>query len=195
LYEIIPQLLGFASEVLAYLPYTHMGDVLFIIYHISCITAVEGPQILERFHWFLVKSGLTDSAEYDVDENTCEDILEAAASTSPYPASLQSLAILNSPEFDLKAFSDLCAEASSMVLLFRLKNFLKQSYSISDERLSEYIPNEKEKNSDKILCSPDRRHDFSSSVENSYFDDPASGQKKIRQECFDKTVCHISCKG
>ena len=42
-------LLSYASEVLAHLPYENISDPLFIIYQISCITAVQGAQLLDRF--------------------------------------------------------------------------------------------------------------------------------------------------
>lgn len=42
-------LLAFASQILAHLPYTSLCDPLFIIYHSSCITALDGNEILVRF--------------------------------------------------------------------------------------------------------------------------------------------------
>ncbi len=42
-------LLLFASQILAHLPYNSLSDPLFIIYHSSCICALDGNEILVRF--------------------------------------------------------------------------------------------------------------------------------------------------
>ena len=42
-------LLAFASEILAHLPYTSLNDPLFIVYHSSCISALDGQAIVSQF--------------------------------------------------------------------------------------------------------------------------------------------------
>jgi len=42
-------LLAFASEILAHLPYSALNDPLFIVYHTSCITALDGQTIINQF--------------------------------------------------------------------------------------------------------------------------------------------------
>lgn len=42
-------MLAFAAEILAHLPYTALNDPLFIVYHATNITALEGAQLLGDF--------------------------------------------------------------------------------------------------------------------------------------------------
>ena len=42
-------MLAFASEILGNLPYTSLSDPLFIVYHSSCIAALDGQSVLTQF--------------------------------------------------------------------------------------------------------------------------------------------------
>ena len=137
-------LLSFSAQVLAYLPYTSVGDPLFIQHHITAIVALQGPQLQDRLAAFLRPHGLASSDELD-DTNAEEDALERAAKTKA-PSRCQLAAPLNAENFDWPTFVDLCKEASSLALLLRLKNFLKKRYNLTEARCLEYNPESKERN-------------------------------------------------
>lgn len=144
-------LLSFASQVLAYLPYTSAGDPLFIQHHISNIVALQGPQLQDRLANFLRPHGLASSDELD-DPNAEEDALERAAKTKS-PIKTQLAAPLTQEGFDWPAFIDLCKEASSLALLLRLKNFLKTRYHLTEARCMEYNPESKDKSFGRHIIS------------------------------------------
>lgn len=77
----------------------------------------------------------------------------------------------NKSKFDgeqLQKFADLCAEASSFTLMLRLKSFLRDAYSgITEHRLREYLPNEKERIADRKVVMMDVPK-FDSKIESSY---------------------------
>jgi cohesin loading factor subunit SCC2 len=138
-------LLSFASEVLAYLPYNHLGDVLCILHTISSIVDLRGSDILSKLSEFLFSVGITNQK----DGLNKRDIVEKAASKK-YPSKCNGLEALRNPDFDSENFIELCAEASSLTLLLRVGAFLRSSYAgATVARLSEYHPGEKERPSDR----------------------------------------------
>lgn len=139
-------LLSFTAEIIAHLPYNHLGDVLFIVHHVSGNIAMEGNDFMMRFAEFLYPFGLTNNEDGDLTE---EDIIEKAA-RGKSSSQKNVLKIIQSKKFDISKFADMCAEASVMVLLLRLKLHLRQAYSgVTEVRLREYLPNEKEKITDR----------------------------------------------
>jgi len=126
-------LLAFASEILAHLPYTALNDPLFIVYHSSSITALDGQSIINQFAE-LLGGDLCDP-------NSEEDDIEQAANKKkgnfdPNEFALQS----KSAEF-----GQLCVNACRILPLLQLKIFLRKAYNISEQRMTEYVPSEKER--------------------------------------------------
>lgn len=133
-------MLSFMSEVIAYLPYNHLGDVLFIVHKISAITSLEGNEILSKLNSFLGPCGMAndDSDLAEVDE------LERASMTSN-PSKAKGI-----KKIDPTKFSELCSEASAIVLLLRLSAFLCEAYTgVTNARLRSFLPGEKERISDR----------------------------------------------
>ena len=126
-------LLAFASEILAHLPYTALNDPLFIVYHSSSITALDGQSIINQFAE-LLGGDLCDP-------NSEEDDIEQAANKKkgnfdPNEFALQS----KSAEF-----GQLCVNACRILPLLQLKIFLRKAYNLSEQRMTEYVPSEKER--------------------------------------------------
>lgn len=125
-------LLAFATEILAHLPYTALNDPLFIVYHLSCITALDGQSIINQFAELLGGD--------ECDPNAGEDDIERAAKKKGK---------FDPKEFDLEsksaAFGQLCINACRILPLLQLKDFLRKAYNISEQRISEYVPSEKER--------------------------------------------------
>lgn len=133
-------MLSFMSEVIAYLPYNHLSDVLFIAHKISAITSLEGNEILTKMNSFLRPCGMAndDSDLAEVDE------LEKASMT-PNPSRAKGI-----KKIDPTKFSELCSEASAIVLLIRLSAFLCEGYTgVTNARLRSFIPGEKERIADR----------------------------------------------
>jgi hypothetical protein len=142
--NVLP-LLSFTSEVVAYLPYSHLENVLFIVHHISGIISVQGNDLLSRLTSFLSQYGLSNN---DTDPNE-KDKIERAASTKN-PSKAKGLIGITKSSFDIDSFRNICADSIGYVLLLRLSNFLHESYSgVTKSRLSEYLPGEKERISDR----------------------------------------------
>jgi cohesin loading factor subunit SCC2 len=145
-------LLSFAAQMLAHLPYNTASDPLFIIYHVSSTVAIQGAQLLDRLSSFLRNYGLSGSDEFD-DHNTNEDALEKAAK-GEVPSRKKEAALVNKASFDVERFAKLCGEASAIVLLLRLKLFLRKVYNLSETRCLEYSPDAKERICDKGVSAP-----------------------------------------
>jgi cohesin loading factor subunit SCC2 len=123
-------MLAFASEILGNLPYTSLSDPLFIVYHSSCIAALDGQGVLTQFAELL--GG-------DVcDPNSEEDDIEKSSNQGKF----------NAAELGLEAkgaeFGQLCVEAARILPLLKLKQFLRKAYNISEARVTSYVPSEKE---------------------------------------------------
>merc|ERR1711865_529159 len=90
---------------------------------------------------YLRPYGLASADELD-ESNTEEDDLEVAVKDHyPYPA--RNIAVLSKKSFDQLEFSHLCSEAGCLVLLLRLKCFLKETYNLSESRCTGYNPDAK----------------------------------------------------
>lgn len=155
-------LLSFVSQILAHLPYSSSCDPLFIIHKIGSVVTLQGTQILEQLASLLRPVGLASSDEYD-ETNFDEDALEQAA-RSKFPTRTHEAKELTKGEFDTKAFQKLCHEGSALVLLLRLKNFLKQLYHLSDTRILSYDPSAKDRAVEKNLIKADTTKPFDSSI-------------------------------
>jgi len=160
-------LLCYASQMLAHLPYTASMDPLFIIYHVSNAITVHGEPLLQYIVRYLgphlAEIGGVEN-EDDEDIILEEDILEKAAK-SKTPSRTKAARVLENPNFDFEFFAQLCAKAATMILLLRLKQFLKKVYSLSEARCTEYTPCDKEKFSDKSINIPEDIPIFNNKIE------------------------------
>lgn len=155
-------LLAFASEILAHLPYTALNDPLLIIYHSSCITALDGQSIIHQFAKLL--GG--DSC----DPNTGEDDLERATKKGKFDP--KDFGLKSKKKADL--FSQLCVNACRILPLLQLKQFLRKAYNISEARMMEYVPSEKERVHEKGVSLSELTPAFSCN-----FDPIFDAEKKI----------------
>lgn len=160
--EDIP-LLSFTAQVLAYLPYKVPSDPLFIIYSINSALALRGPDLLDRLASFLRPYGLSSADEMD-DTNYEEDILEAAAKNSS-PRRTKEVRRVLGTDFDIKAFSSLCAEAAAQTLLLRLKLFLREAYDFNEARILGFNPEAKEIAEKAISKAPTLKFDSALTME------------------------------
>ena len=135
-------LLSFTAQVLAYLPYKVASDPLFIIYTVTSVLALRGPDLLDRFANFLRPYDLSSADAMD-DTNYKEDELELAAQRD-VPHHAKEATPLLQADFDTKAFSSLCAEAAAQTLLLRLKSFLRQAYDFNESRIFGFNPESKD---------------------------------------------------
>jgi len=135
----------------AHLPYSSSGDPLFIIYHISGIVAVEGAELLDQFRKLLFPHNLTNSDEEDIDHSMIDELEKSLDKKSPNWKKTKS--ILKQKSFEQSRFIHLCTKASVLVLLMRLKQFLKNAYYLTDTRCMEYSPFEKETIRDRTITA------------------------------------------
>lgn len=141
-------LLSFASQILAHLPYTAVGDPLFIIHKLDSIVTLQGAELIDRFASVLRTVGLGEDA---LDElNVGEDALERAAK-SKFPSRTNEATLLSKEKFDFARFTRLCNEGAALILLLRLKSFLRRLFNLSESRMQEYDPTAKGKH--VVLCS------------------------------------------
>ena len=153
-------MLSFTSEVIAYLPYNHLGDVLFIIHNIAGVLSLEGNETMSRLMSFLRPYGLSN----DDGDPTEEDKLERAA-LKPNPSKSKGLGAMTKKSFDAAKFADLCAEASALVLLLRLSDFLREAYSgATHTRVLAYLPGEKERITDRGISQINNVTPFNSKI-------------------------------
>jgi len=146
-------LLSYTSQVLAYLPYSVASDALYIIYYISSNIALQGADLLDKFAAFLRPHGLASDDEYD-EVNSEADQLEVAANNHyPQPASHITSFSEGKPPFDVSEFSELCSEAGCLILLLRLKSFLRVAYNLSESRCIGFNPEKKDIGEKPILKS------------------------------------------
>jgi hypothetical protein len=80
--------------------------------------------------------------------------------------------------FDLEQVSHICAEASSIILLLRLKVFLTKAYNVSEARVRDYLPDDKEKLSDRGLSPIGEFQRFDANIKV----DCEKSSKKIRHK-------------
>jgi cohesin loading factor subunit SCC2 len=99
-------LLAFAAQILAHLPYNCTADPLFIVYHVSCITALEGNELLVRFAEMLGN---------DVcDPNVAEDELEKTSKLKNPKSSAFVSKLIEDVNFDASEFGALCSKAAAL---------------------------------------------------------------------------------
>ena len=146
-------LLAFASEILAHLPYTALNDPLLIIYHSSCITALDGQTIINQFAE-LLGGDLCDP-------NSGEDGLECATKTGNFDP--KDFGLKSKKSTDL--FGQLCVNACRILPLLHLKSFLRKGYNISESRMTEYVPSEKERIHEKGVSISDSTPAFSCNLD------------------------------
>mmetsp|Transcript_19722 Transcript_19722/g.43011 ORF Transcript_19722/g.43011 Transcript_19722/m.43011 type:complete len:2026 (+) Transcript_19722:197-6274(+) len=137
---------AFAAQVLATLPYNNASDPLFIVYHCNARLA-DAEMIAEKMADFLRPYGLAAEDMYDILDDD-EDAIEEAAKMK-VPSKSKDLAVMTDSDFDLETFADLCSSVSTTVLLLKLRSHLKGAFNLSDARMKEYIPGEKDRISDK----------------------------------------------
>lgn len=156
-------LLSFASQILAYLPYTTAADPLYIVHTITSILTLQGMQLLEKLTVFLRKYGLASGDELDEATIDKEDALEIAA-RSKFPSRTEQARLLSLKSFDIISFMDLCRDGVALTLLCRLKTFLCTAYNLTTTRILEYDPNAKEVR-DKLISKSISNLQFDGSIE------------------------------
>jgi len=143
-------LLAFASEILAHLPYTALNDPLFIVYHLSCITALDGQSIINQFAKLLGGDLCDPNSEADDIEKRKKGKFDPK-------------------EFELESksaeFGQLCVNACRILPLLQLKNFLRKAYNLSEARMTEYVPSEKERIHEKGVSISDSIPAFSCNMD------------------------------
>ncbi len=123
-------MLAFASEILGNLPYTSLSDPLFIVYHSSCIAALDGQGVLSQFAELLGGDVCDPNSEEDDIEKACKQVNFDAAALGLEAKGTE--------------FAQLCVEAARILPLLKLKQFLRKAYNISEARVTSYVPSEKE---------------------------------------------------
>ncbi len=109
---------------------------------------------------FLSPHGLSSDEKNENDE--CK--LERAAQIE-IPSKMKGLGVLRKKSFDVSAFANLCGEASVLLLLLRLSNFLREAYSgVTTTRLLEYLPGEKERVADRGVTRVSNIEPFNSYI-------------------------------
>lgn len=158
-------MLSYVTEILAYLPFNHLGDVLFILHSISETIALEGNETLRNLATFLRSSGLTDA---DPDPTVVDEAEKAASKKNPSRS--KSLSVLQNNEgFDLYKFSELCSKACSLSLLVKLYFYLRDAYKgVTEKRLVEYNPGEKERINDRGMVKAANLLSFDSHMPNTF---------------------------
>jgi len=155
-------LLSFSVQVLAHLPFSAAADPLYIIHCISSMLALQGPDLLDRLASFLRPYGLASSDEMD-ENNLAEDQLEIAARRNT-PRHAKETTRLLEDDFDAQSFLVLCCDAGALVLILRLKDYLKRCYSLSESRCLEYNPDAKERMSEKVISRVNASTEFDASL-------------------------------
>jgi cohesin loading factor subunit SCC2 len=145
-------LILFASQILAYLPYEASGDILYIAHEIVKARSLHEDEIVEALAALLRPVGLSSSDALD-ESLIDEDALERAAAAK-FPSRTNEAKALSRPGFDVALFAARCHEASALTLLLRLKTYLCVTYNVSDARVHEYNPEGKESIPDKGISKP-----------------------------------------
>jgi len=169
-------LLSYITEVLASLPFNHLGDVIFTIHTISEKISLETYEVMRKITQFLHLYGLSST---DPDPTTVDTLEKASMNKSPIRT--KDCKPMNTKSFDTLKFAELCTKASTLSLLMRLNMFLKEAYKVQDKRLLDYDPSEKERINDRGISinSNVRRFDFQ--LPNAYFDKSFDKDNLIRQ--------------
>ena len=161
--EKIP-LLCYFTEILAFLPFSHLGDVLFILHLISETITLEGNELMGNLSRFLNANGFS---EVDPDASVVDCLEEAA--TKKNPSRTKKLTSMHKDDFDTGKFGSLCIKASSLSLLVRLYFHLRDSYKgVTEKRLAEYNPDEKERINDRGISKSISLSRFDSQIPSSF---------------------------
>ena len=128
-------LLNYVGATCAHLPYLTMNEPLFCIFELSHLVAVEGGSLVDKMKGLV---GGLEAREEDevltvVDDDAdwlCESDLKAVFSKDWFLGD------------SLEKMSSLLDKGDAMVLLLRLKYFLKNVYNISDDKIDEYQSSE-----------------------------------------------------
>jgi len=125
--------LNYVGATLAHLPFLNLNEVLNIIYQGSGIVAVDGNALVDSLNT-VVRSMGVEGADEDGDECGEMDWEEIGA-----------LFALNWEEEKgtLEKMRGLLRKADAIVVLLRLKFFLKKVYGVADNKIDEYTPMEK----------------------------------------------------
>jgi hypothetical protein len=110
------------TAILAYLPFNHLGDVLFPLYSISEIVALEVNEIAQNLKDILVSNGFADA---EIDPNYIDDV-EKAVGKKKNPSRTKTLAVMRkAAQFDSSSlFSQLCFQGCSFVVVSSSSIFL-----------------------------------------------------------------------
>lgn len=155
--------LSFITEILAHLPYNHLGDVVFILHSISETIVLEAHETMHQLTVFLQSNGL------DADpDSSIVDLVEKAASKKN-PSRSNDLAAINKKHFDTVKFSELCCKGCSLSLLIRLYFYLRECFKgVTEKRLIEYDPSEKERINDRGAIKANTTVPMDSTIPNSF---------------------------
>ncbi len=153
-------LLCYFTAILAHLPFTHLGDVLFILHLITEAITLEGNELMGNLARFLNSMGFSD-----VDPDTSVvDCLEKAA-TKKNPSRTKVLSAMQKNDFHTEKFATFCIKASSLSLLVRLYFHLRAAYKgVTEKRLTEYNPDEKERINDRGVSKSSNLGEFDSRI-------------------------------
>ncbi|KAG7307609.1 hypothetical protein JYU34_007831 [Plutella xylostella] len=129
----LDQLLYLADN-LSYFPFQVQDEPLFIIHHIDIIISTSGSNLLQLF-----REGLSPSGQQkgDLDDEE-EDDEEAESLVARLPENTRPL-------------QDAMRQARGCLLLLVLKQHLKQSYGLTDAKISQYSPSESVKVYEKAV--------------------------------------------
>jgi cohesin loading factor subunit SCC2 len=160
-----PPFLAFIARVLAFLPFDVQEEPLLLISHISRMVSLEGSALLHELKDIFRKAGIRipeaegeNEGDSDMDD---EDIRPPAPAPrdddedAPVPMEMDvGVNGAVSPKL-LALLKDKCAAGMAFCLLLRLKFFLKNVYSLSDERCKDYVPKEGTAKGERPLNRPD----------------------------------------
>ncbi|CAG0882319.1 unnamed protein product [Cyprideis torosa] len=126
----LPELL-FLADNLAYFPYQVTDEPLFIMHHIDLMVSLNGSWVLDSFRRELIpKEGVT-GADDDDEENPEEIVSRLPPDTSQC--------------------KELMTTSQSVLLLLMLKQHLKDTYALSDNKVNSYSPSESSKIFEKSI--------------------------------------------
>lgn len=132
------------------------SDPLLIIHYITGTTALQGAELLDKLRSFLLPFGIAHSEEDDIDHSIPDtvEVAQQKGMRSKEWRYVESIMIGQSQaqdqaEFDMETFRKMCLDASALILLLRLRIFIKREYNLSDTRCIEYNPSDKTRGVDK----------------------------------------------
>ncbi|GMH57531.1 hypothetical protein TL16_g02407, partial [Triparma laevis f. inornata] len=128
----VKSLHNYVASTLAHLPFTAANEVLNLIHQIDSIVAVEGNSLVDKISKSLIGLGWSDEGG-DNEDGEGGEVSEE---------SIESLMGLGWEGEEAKKFRGrmpcLLEKADGVVILLRLKYFVKQIYNIADAKIEEY---------------------------------------------------------